>query len=141
MDAYEILDLIASQLSIINEAWNFFLTIHLGIIGLLIITRHFIRIPVKIVIIGAYLGFSYVNYSAQNDNYTQLGALYEDAKLLQESGAFDVDAGRLSSGAAAANYDLTVFSEYLPYAYGLTAIMTFLCLAFANALQGREPGD
>lgn len=139
MSAYEIMDLIASQLSIINEVWNFFLTIHMAIIGLLIIARQFVPGTMKVVIIIAYLGFLGVNYSAQADNYSQLEALYADAAMFAERE--EMATGAQASGEVIRNYDLTEKARLLPLVYSFTATLTILCLFFINSIQGRKRGD
>jgi len=142
MTPYEISDLIASQLSLINETWNFFLTIHLGILGLLIITRHYVSSPVKLVIVLAYVGFAFVNYSAQADSYGRLAAFYEDARAVAQAGGFaGADGATMRSGEDLAGYDLASKARFLPLVYAVTGVLTLLCLMFVNTLQDRRPGE
>ncbi|MEL6364134.1 MAG: hypothetical protein AAFR11_04770 [Pseudomonadota bacterium] len=139
MSAYEIMDLIASQLSIINEVWNFFLTIHMAVIGLLIIARQYVPWAMKLVVITAYLGFLGVNYSAQIDNYTRLEALYEQAGQREAAGEYSN--GAMAYGDLMRDYGVEEPKRFLPIVYSFSAGMTILCLAFVNTVQGRHRDD
>ena len=135
--AYEMGDLIASQLSIINESWNFFLTIHLGIIGLLILARHYIPVFAKMVVIVAYIGFTCVNLSGQLENYEMLRSLHSDAAALVQDGAFDTASGPiLATGVAYSSYVHRMTPTTLFAVYGVASVFTLLCLLLVNTFSG-----
>ena len=66
---YELLDVMASAHDRINTLWNFFVTIHLAILGALIVLRREVGWMAKFVVLFAYCGFSWVNYNAVIDAY------------------------------------------------------------------------
>jgi len=69
MSTYELLDVLASNYQKIDGLWNFFITIHLALLGALFLMPRRISIPEKLVVLIAYGAFSYVNRGALVDTY------------------------------------------------------------------------
>nr|WP_321440890.1 hypothetical protein [uncultured Hyphomonas sp.] len=61
---------IALNRELIAETWQFFVTVHLSLFGLLfLIDQRRVKWPVRFIMLAAYAGFMYLNYRAQLDNY------------------------------------------------------------------------
>lgn len=72
MNDYELLDLIGDQLHLILDNWNFFVSAHIAVLGILFITHRSISPIERLLAIVAYSGFMAINYSAQSKNYAYL---------------------------------------------------------------------
>ena len=68
MTGYELHDLLANARELISDTWNFFLTVHLAVLGIVFIASRGIGFVERTVLVGAYLAFMYMNYAAQLDN-------------------------------------------------------------------------
>ena len=128
MSLYETLDLIASQFQVINETWNFFVTIHLAVLGLIFIAGRKITWGERIIGFVGYCGFSAVNYSAQRDNYAYLET------LISEAAAMRPDADGVGSAAIAhyQQFDLAGRIGFLPLAYLTAGALTIVLLLLIN---------
>ncbi len=69
MTIYELLDVAASQWSKIDSVWNFFLWIHLTILGALMIVDRHVSIPERGIALLIYAGFLFVNYQGMTTAY------------------------------------------------------------------------
>ncbi|MEM6413457.1 MAG: hypothetical protein AAF720_02235 [Pseudomonadota bacterium] len=69
MTGYEISDLLASNRELISATWNYFLSVHLALFGVIFIVSGRARRFERVVLIAAYVGFMFLNYAAQIENY------------------------------------------------------------------------
>ncbi len=69
MTGFELHDLLTGNRELISDTWNFFLTVHLAIFGIVYIACGHIKMIERGLLVGGYLSFMYVNYMAQMDNY------------------------------------------------------------------------
>ena len=55
---------------LIAETWNFFVTVHMAIIGLMFVARgNAVPLIARLLVLVGYAAFMYINYRAQVDNY------------------------------------------------------------------------
>jgi hypothetical protein len=70
MQAADIYQLFGSNRDLIASTWHFFVSVHMGLFAVLLLTPHKGgRRPELLFLIPFYLGFLYLNYRAQIDNY------------------------------------------------------------------------
>ncbi len=129
MTLYEILDLAASNFEKVDGLWDFFIWIHLGIIGGLIVIQRRLFILERIVALAAYYIFMVMNYSALMDTYNYLQV------LTLEAAAFPLQEGE--HGAQVVEYfqrfDLdAVIMGYLPYVHGAGIITVTVAVLIIN---------
>ena len=129
MDQAEILGIVGMQRELILNTWNFYISVNLAVLGIIFITHRHINIVERLLGVGAYMAFAYVNYGAQRDNYTYLEFLFE------EVAATGLDIGYI--------FAIGPISEYLPYIYGTAAVVMVLLFTFINLLSHdrREEQD
>jgi len=132
MTSYAALELIGEHRKLIFDTWNFFVGIHLSLIGLIFISRRHITIAERIVALGAYAGFAWMNYTAQVSNYAFLTELLEKTK--HPVGTYDPMTGADIS--VAAFFDIGSIQQALPIIYGAAAAFTLLLLVFVNLMAG-----
>lgn len=59
-----------SNRGLIAETWNFFVTVHMAIIGLMFVARgNAVPLVARLLVLVGYAAFMYINYRAQVDNY------------------------------------------------------------------------
>ncbi|MGF1456422.1 MAG: hypothetical protein ACFB6R_13735 [Alphaproteobacteria bacterium] len=75
MDLYELLDLVASQWNKIDSVWNFFLWIHLTILGALMIVDRHVSVVERTIAMLIYIGFLVINYQGMVAAYGYFEAL------------------------------------------------------------------
>lgn len=90
MTGYELHDLLANNRELISDTWNFFLSVHLAIFGIVYIASGRITRLERFSIVIAYIAFMYMNYSAQVDNYDVYDRIIEQIKLTSQGDGGDV---------------------------------------------------
>ncbi len=122
MDIYALHELLALNRALVSDTWNFFLTVHLAIFGIIYISTGAIRLYERVALLLAYGGFLYINFRAQKDNYDEQGSLVE---------AINAEGG---SPIAMAGSDWIV--AYLPQIYLCAAIVGAIIILSTN--QNRQ---
>ncbi len=92
MSLYELLDLTASNSAKIDNLWNFFIWIHLAVLGALLLIPRRVTLVERFIVLLAYGAFAYVNRNALVDTYA-----YQDV-LLAEVARFKLAADAAGSG-------------------------------------------
>lgn len=84
MSLAEIHGILAQNRELITQTWNFFVTVHLAILGLVFIADHNRPPPLaRFLIIPAYAAFMYINYRAQVDNYAYSTKILDYAAVIE----------------------------------------------------------
>ena len=137
MSEYELLDLLASNYQKIDGLWNFFISIHLAILGALFLMPRRVSTPERLVAFGAYAAFMYVNRSAMLDSYDYHLALSKEAARLAVTPA--QTGGLLVQQIA--HFDLASKIAFVPYAHFAAGAVVAFAVLFANSLARRpDPG-
>ena len=133
----QVYELIAMNREMISGDWNFFLSVHLALLGVLFLTE-----PSRFALLKAaflapgYLGFMYMNYQSLSDNYAYGARLLAYAKELGEGGSPTLEAIRQSKEAA------TWVAAYLPHIYITAAAFgLILILTFGFGRVGQPPDE
>ena len=130
MSTYELLDVLASNYQKIDGTWNFFITIHLALLGALFLMPRRISVPEKLVVLIAYAVFNYVNRSALIDAYDYQRAVLAEIARLKTAPA--ETGGLIIQQIASFHLDeKIVFLPWIHYAAGAVVVIAVL---FANAL-------
>ncbi len=133
MTLYELLDIIESEHDRINMLWNFFIWIHLTIMGAMVLLPRRIGFIERLVVIFAYSGFMYMNRNAVIDAYDYLFILQE------EVAAF---AGHDGAGAGLVEYwramDFDARLNFLPYLHQVAAGVTIFAILAMNFVGRKE---
>ncbi|MEO0883242.1 MAG: hypothetical protein AAFY34_10970 [Pseudomonadota bacterium] len=79
MSLFEIHEILAGNRELIAQTWEFFINVHLAIIGIMYIGSHRVPVTARLVLILPYAAFMYMNYHAQLDNYTYAREILEYA--------------------------------------------------------------
>ncbi len=80
----QIHELLGQHRELISNTWQFFVSVHIAIFGLLfMINPDRVNFASRIVLFLAYCGFMYLNFNAQIDNYTYSRELLNLAKELE----------------------------------------------------------
>jgi hypothetical protein len=136
MSVYELLDVLASNYAKIDGLWNFFITIHLAILGALFLMPRRVSLPERGVALLAYAAFSFVNRSALIDSYDyQRTVLNEIARLKV---APDQTGGLLVQQLA--NFHLEEKIGFLAWSHYVAGAVVIFAFLFANTLA-RHPGE
>jgi hypothetical protein len=76
MGAYELHDLLVDHRGLIANTWQFFVSVHLALLGLAFVVRfHDAKLVLRLLMFTGYAGFMYINFMAQLDNYRYAAAL------------------------------------------------------------------
>lgn len=86
MTLLDIHQTISENRALIASTWEFFLTVHITLFALIfLIDPRRISMVSRVVVLIGYLGFMYINYRAQVDNYEYTLALIEWGRTLEEN--------------------------------------------------------
>ena len=128
MQLYELLDLAASGYDRIDVLWNFFVWIHMAVIGAMIIVTRYVNLVERTIAITTYLAFIYMNYMGLADAYAyQIALLKEitDFELASDGvGEFVIDHVRQAN--------LEGRLEYFDYIHLAAAVLVTLALSSIN---------
>ena len=119
---YELHDLLAANRELISDTWNFFLSVHLAVFGIVYIASGRTGWAERLVLAGAYLGFMYLNYMAQLDNYTAYNAILSQIMLLEDG----------SAAKALVGGDPAWIVDYLMIVFAAAAICSSLIIMLIN---------
>lgn len=117
MNIAEIHEVLGENRALIASTWEYFVTVHLSLFGLMfLINPQRITVISRVIMLAAYCGFMFINYRAQVDNYAyalELIRIGTEAEL-----AIDVNSRVISK----------VFKpgwliEFLPLIYGVAAAL------------------
>lgn len=145
MTGHDFLDLVAEQQSLILGNWNFFISTHFALIGAVLYFKRRLKPIEKAFVLLPYSVFMIQNYSGQVKNYVHLSEICRQALTAPELGAYSL----LGSCANEPTKILQVpglFSVALPvdwitFAYGFAALMTFVLFLVVNSLAERTRTD
>lgn len=130
MSLYELLDLLASNYEKIDTLWQFFIWIHLAVLGALFLMPRRVSLPERIIAFLAYAAFNYVNRNALIDSYA-----YHEV-LLEEIARFK--AGTEETGGLIvqqlAGFPLTERIAFLEWSHYVAAGVVAFAMLLANVL-------
>ncbi len=127
MELYELLDLASSGYDRIDVLWNFFIWIHMAVIGAMIIVTRYVNFVERAIAITTYLAFIYMNYVGLADAYAYQMSLLEEIanyELASGPGELVIDHVRQSN--------LEGRLEYFDYIHMAAAILVTLALSCIN---------
>ncbi len=128
MQLYELLDLAASGYDRIDVLWNFFVWIHMAVIGAMIIVTRYVNLVERAIAITTYLAFIYMNYMGLADAYA-----YQTA-LLKEIADFELANGGVGELVIdhVRQADLEGRLAYFDYIHLAAAVLVTLALSCIN---------
>ena len=135
MTGYELHDLLGANRELISDTWQFFLSVHLAVFGIVYIASGRIHIAERFVLIGAYLSFMYINFHAQTDNYDGHTRL-----IAQIRGLTEESQGAAHAKALLRDGDVWI-AEHLATVYLCAAIVSGLIILLINRERGFSVGD
>jgi hypothetical protein len=122
MTAYELHDLLVDHRGLIANTWQFFVSVHLALLGLAFVVRFQERkLILRTLMFVGYAGFMFINYNAQLDNYRYAAVLLDYLAVATQ-------------GAEPAQQALhQVFRkgwvlDYLAYIYGVSMLLGLLAI-------------
>ncbi len=125
MTGYELHDLLAANRELISDTWNYFLTVHLAVFGIIYIASGRITRVARVLLVFAYLAFMYINYSAQMDNYGNYERLFKAVAEMPADADGAATAKALLSGE-------TWITPFLMHIYGVAASVSALIIMVIN---------
>jgi hypothetical protein len=130
MSIYELLDVLASNYQKIDGLWNFFITIHLAILGALFLMPRRVSLPERGVALLAYGAFSFVNRAALVDTYDYHRVVLDEIARLKVPP--DQTGGLLVQQLA--HFHLMDRIAFLAWSHYVAAVVVAFAFFFANAL-------
>ncbi|MDZ4762652.1 MAG: hypothetical protein SGJ21_16440 [Alphaproteobacteria bacterium] len=131
MTAAELHVLFVANRALIAETWNFFVTVHMGVIGLMFLARgNAVPFFARLLVLPGYAAFMYINYRAQIDNYDYTARILEALRMIDvEDGA-----GRGLTSMFQAGW----VTRYLPVIYGIAALFSLLVMFVSYFADDRR---
>jgi len=131
MTAAELHVLFVANRALIAETWNFFVTVHMGVIGLMFLARgNAVPFFARLLVLPGYAAFMYINYRAQIDNYDYTARILEALRMIDvEDGA-----GRGLTSMFQAGW----VTRYLPVIYGIAALFSLLVMFVSYFADDRQ---
>lgn len=131
MSLYELLDLMASNYQKIDTLWQFFIWIHLAILGALFLMPRRVSMPERVVAFLAYAAFTFFNHSALVDTYDYHTVLLQEIARFKATPA---DTGGLLVHQVA-NFRLQDRIAFLGWSHYVAGGFVAFAMLFANALS------
>lgn len=135
MTLYELLNLLANNSDKIDVLWNFFIWIHLAVLGGLVLSNRPLTLLERLIAIVAYAAFSFVNYHALQDTYDY------HAVLLAEIAGLKVDAATLGAQTVAYLRDWNMAGRIaliMQYGHLAAGAVVTIALLSANLITGAR---
>lgn len=135
MSAFELHTLLASNRELIANTWNLFLGVHIGILAVFGV-RSGPGVGRRIILAAPfYLGFMFLNYRAQVDNYRYARTLLEQLREIEvnQPGSMNVTSRVFESGW------VTTYLPALYLACGGFVILLVTIAVVAQARRARQP--
>jgi hypothetical protein len=128
MSLYELLDLMASNSAKVDNLWNFFIWIHLAVLGGLLLIPRRVTLVERLVVLLAYGAFAYVNRNALVDTYA-----YQEV-LLAEVARLELATDAAGSGISdyLVNFRLRERIAWFDYAHPAAAVIVAMAILSAN---------
>jgi hypothetical protein len=119
MTPFELHDQLLHNRELIYDTWNFFVSVHLALLGVIFVAdgQHKSLLQ-RLLIVPAYGGFMVVNYRAQVDNYGYAQAILGKIGKLDESARI------------VASVDRAWIADYLLEVYAGAAMLSVLLIIF-----------
>ncbi|MBI1338977.1 hypothetical protein GC169_02035 [bacterium] len=133
MDIYQLHSSLIEARGLISSTWEFFVSVHLALFGLLfILSGQKTPIVARLYLLAAYLGFMGMNYLAQVDNYAHAERLVALARALPSD--------RPENEAVFAVIDRANWvTRWLVHVYAGAATLGGLIILTAGLYGRREP--
>ena len=133
MDIGEVHSALASNRALIASTWEYFVSVHIALFGLIfIIDPKRVTLLSRVFMLVAYFGFLYLNYRAQIDNYIYSRELIELGTMLEKA---QVAGSRNVLGVA---FHAGWVLAYLHYIYAGTAVFGAALIAFPHNPKHRD---
>ncbi|MEM8771273.1 MAG: hypothetical protein AAGD92_06465 [Pseudomonadota bacterium] len=120
MTGYELHELLAANRELVSDTWNFFLSVHVAILGIIFIASGRVGFFQRLVLVAAYLGFMFTNYRAQTDNYSAQISIVEQIRSLTGPDA--------AIAQALINDQVMWITDYLMYVFAGAATVSSLII-------------
>lgn len=88
MLAFELQEMLAHNRELISDTWYYFLTVHLAIFGIVHVANRRVSAFERLTLLFAYVGFLYVNYRSQTDNYSLHKSITDELHKLDGIGEY-----------------------------------------------------
>jgi hypothetical protein len=127
MNIGEVHDALAANRALIASTWEFFVSVHIALFGLVfIIDPRRVTLLARAFMLVAYFGFLYLNYRAQIDNYIYSRELIELGVSLERA------QGGATQGVLGIAFHAGWVLAYLHYVYAGVAVCGAALLAFPH---------
>jgi hypothetical protein len=121
MSLADLHQLMVDTLGLITDTWNFFISVHMAIVGVLFITAGSnVNFITRALCLPAYGGFMFVNLRAQMDQYAYLEGV---VRQIQEIGGSEVPVDM---------FQATWISNWLIPIYGVAGGISVLFILFSG---------
>ncbi len=128
MTLYEVLDLLAQNYDKIDFLWNFFVGVHLAVLGGLIVMTNKVQLFEKLLAAIGYCAFNWVNYNALVDSYGYHLVLLDEVHRI---GLSQHDVGRLVIDYLN-DFNLRARIGFLHFSHLAAGAVVVTAIAFAN---------
>ena len=134
MSLYEVLDLLAQNSDKIDVLWNFFVGVHLAVLGGLIVMPTRVQWFEKLLAIVGYCAFNYLNHNALVDTYSYHLALLDEIRHMSVSAS---DVGHIVTNHLN-QFDLRDRIVFLHYTHVAATAVVVGAITFANRFVQTE---